>query len=169
MVRSEISHTGTISASTLTRILNWKSPRTKGKVDWWRYDDYAATFATATCHPDVDERLDIICTVRGMGACVGSTILHFIFPDGYPIYDVRTVETLSYLGAKMPETRSVANYHAFRDQIVGSRLDMPQMELEQIDRALFAFHKFNPQIFGAILSNGPSTHRREARRMACHR
>lgn len=155
-VKRDMDIMGTLSAETFRRILDWKSPRTKGKVDWENYDNYMTTIQKC-CRlgVDGDDRLEAISNLQGVGCCVGSTILHFIFPDTYPIFDVRTVEALRHLGANIVLTRSVNTYPLFRDQIIYAQVTLERWTLRQLDRALFAFHALNPQIFGATLSNGP--------------
>jgi hypothetical protein len=79
--------------------------------------------------------------LRGIGAPVGSTILHFIYPDRFPVIDVRTCEALYHHGYIASTTRDVKRYPDFRKAILGIQKQYGQYSLRQIDKALFAYHK----------------------------
>ncbi|MFX1689817.1 hypothetical protein PWR05_35740 [Paraburkholderia sp. A2RI-6] len=156
-VALEILRIGTITETTFLRVINWKSCRTKGKIDWRNFHTYMDVIRQCLALPG-EERLHKIDELQGIGPCVGSTFLHFIYPDTYPIYDIRTVEVLRHLGADIRKSRSVQNYDDFRVQIIYAQITLERWTLRKLDRALFAFHKLNPEIFGSTLSNGHRGH-----------
>lgn len=152
-VRKDVDSIDAIREGTLKRILNWKSARTKGYVHWWNYGLYIETVRDClSMHGD--DRLDAICKLPGVRERVGSTILHFIYPDTYPIFDIRTLEALRYLGADLGKSFSVNNYYRFREYLISTQVVLNRWTLRELDRAIFAFHKRSPEIFGATLGNG---------------
>ena len=78
----------------------------------------------------------------GIGAPIGSTILHFIYPDKFPIMDVRTCESLFHLGYIKSKSRDEKRYPMFRKAILDIQKQCDQYSLRQIDKALFAYDKF---------------------------
>ena len=93
-----------------------------------------------------DLRLRLLTLLNGVGVPVASTILHFAFPDKYPIMDVRAVTTLTHLdlwtrpGPVQPGFTgfSVADWQVYtrlmRDH--AKRLDVT---LRELDKALWKF------------------------------
>jgi len=72
---------------------------------------------------------------------MASVVLHFMFPDTYPIYDVRTVEALNYFGYLESKTVSHKRYTKFCKVLNEIKRYVDNYSLREIDRALFAFHK----------------------------
>lgn len=86
-----------------------------------------------------DDRLDAICKLPGVRERVGSTIL----------------QALRYLGADLEKSFSVEdNYYRFREYLISTQVVLNRWTLRELDRAIFAFHKRSPEIFGATLGNG---------------
>ena len=135
----------TISKSTFERLINWKSPRTKGKLKLDNYDKYSDKFAYILSLP-TNEKLNQLNTLEGIGISVASTILHFIYPEEIPIVDFRVIQCLqkfSYLDPlkKVSFYRdNPKGYILYRNEIfkLASKL---KVDLRQLDKALFAFHK----------------------------
>jgi hypothetical protein len=139
---SEIQERGTLSESTFVRILNWKSPRVKGIVKPNEFSNYARTIGAAYIADDT-EKLETLLRLHGIGAPVGSTLLHFIYPDLFPIIDVRTAETLHYAGRIESNSTTLLHYPPFRSEMLKIAKENPNFTLRQIDRALFAYHKIH--------------------------
>ena len=79
-------------------IAKWKSPR---PVRHYESNDSALVrdvTALAFAVPREHLRLRVLTLLDGVGVPVASTILHFAFPDKYPIMDIRAVTTLTRLG-----------------------------------------------------------------------
>ena len=85
----------------------------------------------------------LLVVLPGIGAPVASTILHFICPEIFPIYDFRTTEVLYRLGCLKSKTVSNIRYPEFQSVILNIRTELVHYNLRQIDRALFAYHKTN--------------------------
>jgi hypothetical protein len=85
---------------------------------------------------------------EGFGTPVASTILHFIFPDRFPIIDVRTADTF-YFVCKINSPNK--NDYLIYDQFclaVHEILKRTNHSIHEIDRASFAYHKdmLNPEM-----------------------
>ena len=85
--------------------------------------------------------MKILEALPGIGAPVASTILYFIFPEIFPIYDFRTTEVLNHFGCLKSKTVSTIRYPEFQRVILKIRMELVHYNLRQIDRALFAYHK----------------------------
>lgn len=142
IVRAKTIDRQTITRRTFVRIINWKSPRAKGKINWSYYRIYQKAFQQIL-NIDEDERMKVLVALPGIGAPIASVILHFIFPTVFPIYDFRTTETLYYFGYINSKIVSLRRYREFQETIQRLRKELVRYDLRQIDRALFAFHKIS--------------------------
>jgi len=136
----DIENIKTFSKSTFLRILCWKSPRLKGIVRLKDFDVYQNGIRLA--HDAVeDEKIKMLIQLYGIGAPFGSTILHFMYPDSFPIFDVRTVETLNFARLIQFKRTNPTHYASFRSVMLNLLRENQPFSLREIDRALFAFHK----------------------------
>ena len=75
-------------------VCEWKTSRSRSKVA----SNDAATVEEATrralASTDERGRLEALTALEGVGVPTASTLLHFAFPDDYPILDVRALESL---------------------------------------------------------------------------
>ncbi|HEY6876586.1 MAG TPA: hypothetical protein VI299_01155 [Polyangiales bacterium] len=78
----------------LVLICEWKTVRSKSRVakntEGFVEGITRAAFAT----DDESERMAGLCVLRGVEAPTASVLLHFAFPDRYPIIDWRALESL---------------------------------------------------------------------------
>lgn len=154
VVSSDIARTHTISESTFKSILNWKTARAKGFVEWKNFAKYKKGFRKAL-HAlkgqgktrNSRRALEVLDDLPGIGIPVASTILHFACPEVFPIVDFRTVGVLQESG-HLDKSKSlyhyrdtIPGYQSFRDAIANIVNQCPKRSLRQIDRALFAYHK----------------------------
>lgn len=140
LVKKEIEQKSTISKENFIRILNWKSPRVKGIVRLNEFGVYEKGISAAY-NAEENEKLKTLLRLHGIGAPVGSAILHFIYPNSFPIIDIRTAETLHYAGRIKSKSTDFSHYASFRSEILKIVRDNPGFTLRDIDRALFAYHK----------------------------
>ena len=121
LVKNDIETQHTITESTFERILNWKSARSKGNIRKQKYEEYKNTFTEIL---SIENKLEQLKDLYGIGVSIASTILHFIYPDDYPIVDFRTIEALQLLGCidkdvKMSDIRdTIEGYHIYRSIIL---------------------------------------------------
>lgn len=139
-VKKELDKNGTLSKKVFTEILNWKAPRVKGIVKLNEFETYANGIRDAFI-AQADNKLTILCGLYGIGAPVGSTILHFMHPNDFPIIDIRTAETLYHAGYLNSSKTDLSHFAAFRTELLKIANECPSFSLREIDRALFAYHK----------------------------
>lgn len=141
-VRRDIERYGYITRPTFIRLVNWKSPRIRPIFENRDFKEYRTGIRKCLVAGD-DEKMAILDELHGVGAPVASTILHFTYPDRFPIIDFRTAETLYDFGYIGSRRVSAKGYAAFRDAILRIQERHPQYSLRQIDMALFAFNKYH--------------------------
>jgi len=129
-------------------IARWKSPR---PVRHYESNDddlvqEVTTLAFAARRDDL--RLQLLTLLNGVGVPVASTILHFAFPDRYPIMDIRAITTLTHLGLRTRPGPLEPGFTGFsvEDWQVYTRLMRDHAEslgvtLRQLDKALWAYDK----------------------------
>jgi hypothetical protein len=138
-----------LTRQTFTEILNWKSARVKGRIDWSAFETYVNAF-TKCQEVSGMERMRLLVDLPGIGAPVASTFLQFIYPSSFPIIDRRTVDVLRHFGYIQYKSTGIAQYPAFMAAVLALRDYCPKWSLREIDRAVFAFHKQNTALFGTL-------------------
>lgn len=139
-VKKELDKNGTLSKEIFTEILNWKSPRVKGIVKLNEFETYENVIRDVFI-AEADNKLTILCRLYGIGAPVGSTILHFMHPSDFPIIDIRTAQSLHHNGYLNSPKTDLSRFAAFRTALLKIANECPSFSLREIDRALFAYHK----------------------------
>ncbi len=142
LTNTEIRGKNTISRQTFIRILNWKAQRVKGIVRLNEFGVYEKGISTA-CSAEENEKLHTLLRLHGIGAPVGSTILHFIYPNSFPIIDKRTAETLHHADRIESSSTAASQYAPFRSAMLNIARENFCFTLREIDRALFAYHKIH--------------------------
>ncbi len=124
------------------RIYNWKASRSKNYLDKDNKELYLSVFKEISDLPD-EEKINFFkkTTQRkklpGIREPIASTILHFKFPDKFPIVDVRTVGTLRDKGLMGITT---TRYNEYRGEIIKIfKKCKEEFTLREIDRALFTY------------------------------
>lgn len=150
-IRDELNQKGTLSKETFIGVLDWKSPRVKGIVRLNEFAIYEKGIADAV-RAGKNQKLGVLCELHGIGGPVGSTLLHLIYPNEFPIIDIRTVETLHRAGLLQSLSTDLARYPAFAREILKIASENPAFSLREIDRALFAYHKMflSPKLKGKM-------------------
>lgn len=139
-IRKEVLKKNELYIKTFTRVLNWKSARAKGKVDWSNFNKYIKTFKKLK-NSNNEERLKLLISLDGIGIPTASVFLNLIWPNKYPIIDIRTVGILKYFGYINWTNISEKHYWEFVEKIMGIKNKCPKYSLREIDRALFYYHK----------------------------
>lgn len=122
----------------------WKSPRPKRYYE--RNSDAFIRQVTKHAFQASDGRLQlhILMALEGVGVPVASAILHFAFPDTYPIMDVRVLRTLRRAGLwRRDEARSftTAGWLEYV-QSMREHSQEVQVDLRDLEKALWAFDKY---------------------------
>lgn len=85
---------GHYSIEDFLTVCNWKTDRSKGLVQSNDEATVRAQTASAIKTADERERMAELLRLKGVGVPTASALLHFAFPDEYPILDERALESL---------------------------------------------------------------------------
>lgn len=121
----------------LVLLCEWKSARSRPRValntDGFVEGITRAAFATE----DEAERMAALCVLRGVEAPTASVLLHFAFPDRYPIIDWRALESL---GQREQATYPIRFWLAYVDAC--RRLaEEAGVTMRVLDKALWQFSR----------------------------
>jgi len=118
-------------------VCEWKTPRSRSKVE---SNDAAAVerlTGRALGASDERERMEALVDLAGVGVPTASTLLHFAYPDDYPILDVRALESLGTPGrTAYPVAFWLEYLHACRDLAMRHGVS-----IRTLDKALWQFSK----------------------------
>jgi len=127
-------------------IATWKSPRPLRHYESNDDDLVQEVTALAFAARRDDLKLRLLMLLDGVGVPVASTILHFAFPDRYPIMDVRAVTTLTRFGLwTCPDPAqpgftgfTVEDWHMYT-HLMREHARTLGVTLRELDKALWAF------------------------------
>jgi len=87
-------------------------------------------------------RLHILTVLNGVSVAVAATILHFMYPNKYPIFDIRARVTLKKAGL-WDRDENDASEKAWLDyvEIMRSLAHRLDVSLRDLDKALYAYDK----------------------------
>lgn len=148
-VALDITAHGTLEWETFKEIMNWKSTWVMTKVDKSRTPYYLETVRECFTTPGAD-RIKFLLRLPGVGVPVASTILHFIYPNTFPIVDRRTAGVLEHFSLLKSRSTGFTNYHNYFAAIHDIRVKLRIWSLRDIDRAIFTYHKKNKGTFGLL-------------------
>ena len=141
MVSNDINENESIKKDTFEKILRWKSPRLTGIVRLDKYEtEYKPKIEKCIQDEDSHAKLDRLLLLHGIAVPTATTILHFIYPNDFPIMDIRTAKTLVHFNKLKAEYRSKENYWNFCRALIDIK-NTTRKQLRTIDRALFSYHK----------------------------
>ncbi len=125
------------------RIYDWKASRSKNYLDKKNKELYISAFKEISDLKD-EEKINFFKETKqrkklpGILEPIASTILHFMYPDKFPIRDVRTVGTLRDKGLLR---RKKISYNDYRAEILKIYKNCKrEFSLRQIDIALFTYN-----------------------------
>lgn len=87
-----------LTKDELIKIAKWKSPRTKKHVESEENDNCTVKAITEFSFSTQSERarIESLLVLKGVSWPTASAILHFTFPDKYPILDFRVLESIKW-------------------------------------------------------------------------
>jgi thermostable 8-oxoguanine DNA glycosylase len=87
-------------------------------------------------------KLHILTVLRGVSVAVAATILHFMYPDKFPIFDIRARVTLKEAGL-WNRSENDACEEAWLEyvEIMRSLAHSRDVSLRDLDKALYAYNK----------------------------
>jgi hypothetical protein len=126
-----------LTRDDLVKIGLWKSRRPK---KWYESnEDEVVQELTKFSFAAMTEwaRIRALCALSGVSFPVASVILHFAFPENYPILDFRA---LASLGESQPKSYTLKMWLAYCDRVRGIAKDLG-LPLRTVDKALWQFSK----------------------------
>ncbi len=139
-VKIEISKSKTLKEETFKEIYGWKTRnRSKRHLD----SDlklYTKAISRLLNEPNIEKKIKTIADLSGIRFPVASTVLHFIYPEDFPIIDVRTVKVLwdkGMLDRKLGD--KINDYITYREKILKIKEICKEFSIRSIDRALFTY------------------------------
>ena len=119
------------------QVCAWKSARSRPLLQSNDAPAVEAATRAAFATPDEAARMGALTGLRGVGVPVASALLHFAFPDRYPILDVRALESLGRKGRSVyPLSFWLAYLHSCR-QLAAEH----GVSLRTLDKALWQHSK----------------------------
>jgi len=128
------------------KLAKWKSPRPERHYE--KNDEGLVIEATRISFQASHDKLKlhILMVLEGVSVAVASTILHFLFPDQYPIFDVRTRSALDKAGkwrqGHDPKEDGDIDAWAYYVQVMRGLSKELDVSLRDLDKALFAYDKW---------------------------
>ncbi len=120
-------------------ICMWKSPRPKKK-----YLTNKATIEEITKkvfkEKDEEKRINLLCSLGGVGIPTASAILSVVLPEEYPIIDIRCIQMLESLKLGKYNTYSVSSWIKYLDTM-RSLAKENNVSPRELDKVLFAMHR----------------------------
>jgi len=148
-LKTDLKNINGISLPTFEMLYKWKTKgRSNNKIIVDKYEAlYNENIKISIGLPD-DKKIYMLDGMPGLRIAVASTILHFIYPNQFPIIDVNTIKALKEFGyynlkEKIEKLRdSPEAYNTFRKKLLKIQKVLGDIwTLHQIDKALFAFGK----------------------------
>jgi hypothetical protein len=122
-------------------LCEWKSARTKSRVAQNSDVFVEAITRAAFVTEDEHERMTALCALRGVEAPTASVLLHFAFPDRYPIIDWRALESL---GQPEQATYTVRYWVAYVDEC-RKLAQSAGVSMRALDKALWQYSRERPR------------------------
>ena len=121
------------------KLCNWKSARAKRHYERNKSETVERITKYAYEHSDAEMKLRIVEALHGVGVPVGSTILHFLHPNQFAIFDVRAKQSLARAG-KWSRGIADASPGAWLEYVsIMTDLARPMnVSLRDLDKALWA-------------------------------
>ena len=134
---------GSYTREEFLLVCAWKSARSRPLLQSNDALKVEAATRAAFETPDETARMVALCGLRGVGVPIASALLHFAFPDRYPILDVRALESLGRKGRSVyPVSFWVGYVHACRE-LAAAR----GVSLRTLDKALWQHSKEAQPLF----------------------
>lgn len=138
---------GYYTRSEFIRVCRWKTPRSAPRVAANSARMVSRSTASALATEDERARMQALLGLQGVGVPTASTLLYCVWPNRYPILDVRALESL---GVK---PRSVYPVGFWLEYLAACRALSARygVDLRTLDKALWQHSKERP-----MFTSGPS-------------
>ncbi len=95
---------GHYTHSGFLMVCRWKAARNTWRVEANTPESIRQATTIALAAKSEAERIEALTALRGVGVPVASALLHFAFPDRYPILDYRALESLGHTARRTTYT-----------------------------------------------------------------
>ncbi len=118
-------------------VYRWKAARSEPRAAV--SDEATIVAATARSFAALEEaaRFEALTVLPGVGGPVASALLHFAFPEGYPILDVRALESLGVKARSVYPTAFWVEYVEYCRELAPAH----GVSLRTLDKALWQYSK----------------------------
>ena len=141
-VKIEISKSKTLKEETFQEIYGWKTRNGSKRHLDSDLKIYTEAISKLLNEPSIEKKIETIAGLSGIRFPVASTVLHFVYPEDFPIIDVRTVKVLwdkGMLDRKLGD--NIKDYITYREKIMKIKEICKEFSLRHIDRALFTYNE----------------------------
>jgi len=141
-IKFEVSEIKTIKQETFQDIYKWKTRNRSKRHLNSDLNLYTNAISKLLNQQSIKKKIEIIAGLNGIRFPVASTILHFLYPNVFPIIDVRTVNVLWEKGSINKKFGdSIKDYITYRELIMKIKENCKEFSLRQIDRAIFTYNE----------------------------
>jgi hypothetical protein len=138
----EIHNTGMISRETLQKPVSWMIRKNHQQIEWNNYSKYENAIRAVQIVPN-SAKLEKLADLKGIGPVVGTGILHYLYPQTFPIMNRHCCEALkklNYISYEVPDT---SKYNAYRAVVLNIIALCKPYSLRELDMALNAYNKLH--------------------------
>ena len=128
---------GHYTREAFIEVCSWKTPRSRPRVAANSEAAIAEATGRALAATDEATRFAALLGLSGVGAPTASTLLYCVFPDDYPILDVRALESL---GVKARSTYPMAFWLAYLETC-RALARTTGVSIRTLDKALWQYSK----------------------------
>ena len=139
VVGPQIKKRGYINFDDFYKIAMWKSARQKPNY-LQNKNNIESISKDAFLIKGELEKMDKLCSLKGVGIPTASAILTIVYPENYAVIDVRCIEMLQELGYSIKKTITPNNWLIYLD-IVRKIAKENNITSRDVDKALFAMHR----------------------------
>lgn len=131
-----------LTKADYTEIVDWKSPRIINYCDENTEDFIQEVSSISFSSKNEQVKIEILTLLRGVSYPVASAILHFRFPDKYPVLDFRALWSLRGT-PNAPQNYNFDFWWKYVEEIKKLSKDKKNDNLRTLDKALWYFSKEN--------------------------
>ena len=128
---------GYYTKSELVRICEWKTMRSRSRVARNTAGFVEGITRVSFATEDESERMAALCALHGVNLPTASVLLHFAFPDRYPIIDWRALESL---GQPRQPTYTIEYWRAYLD-VCRKLAAQAEVTMRVLDKALWQYSR----------------------------
>ncbi len=139
IIGPRIKKRGFIKFDEFYQICMWKSARQK--QNYLRNKSTIENVSRkAFSEKDEISKIKRLCELKGVGIPTASALLSIVFPDRYPVIDIRCIQMLNKIGIKIRGSISVKRWAEYLDIMRSLALEN-KLTPRQIDQILFSIHR----------------------------